>query len=672
MLWIRIDADGTVTILSARLEMGQGVWTALPMIVAEELDADWSRVRVEQAPVTPPLGRYDSGGSHGVRGHWLELRRAGAVTRAMLIAAAAERWSVGADACETEPGVVVHRASGRRAGYGQLAADAMRQHTPDAEHVALKDPSQFRLVGRSTMRLDCAAKVSGETRYGIDLTVPGMLIASVARCPIFGGSLAHVDDARAKALPGVRAVVPLEPLAGRSQLPARVAVVADTTWHAMQGRKALEITWNEGPNAGFSMDAFSRACHAAVDTPGRVLLNRGDVGAKGATIVDATYEVPFLAHATMEPMGCVADVRADKAEIWAPTQSPRELTDAVATVLGMPPEAITVHMMFSGGGFGRRYYADYAVDAAQISRAVRAPVKVTWSREEDIQHDFYRPHRVVRLRASLDDAGRPITWDARLIGASWAAFWNPQTTKPEGDDWMWGAGVPVYAVPNMRMDLVTLPAPIPIGAWRAVTFNELIFANESFADELARAANVDPIAFRLSLLGDRPRSRHVLELVRDRSGWGTPLPKGHGRGVAFMDYDGTQVAEVAEVDATGPEVRLRKVTCAFDCGQMVNPDTVRAQIEGSVAWAAGAALFGEITVEKGRVVQSNYNDYRVLRISEMPEVQIHLVENHEAPSGVGEPAVPCIAPAIVNAIYAATGRRVRRLPVSSRTTRSTA
>jgi isoquinoline 1-oxidoreductase subunit beta len=657
-LWVQIDPDGTVTIRSAKTEMGQGVWTALPLIVAEELDADWSRVRVEQSPVGPDE-RFDTGGSGSVSDSWKELRQAGAVMRAMLIAAAATQWGVSADSCETEPSVVVHRASGRRADYGALAAAAMRGPVPDATSMPLKDPKRFRLIGRPTPRLDCEAKITGKAEFTIDVKRPGMLVASVARCPVFGGSLKYLNDAKTRAMPGVRAVVPLEARLERAQLPARVAVVADTTWHAMQGRRALEITWDEGPQANFGTAAFSRACNAAVDTPGRVTLN---TGTRATPTIEATYEVPFLAHASMEPMDCVADVRDGKAEIWAGTQSPNELTHAVAAALGIPAEAVTVHVMFAGGGFGRRWYADYAVDAAQISRAVNAPVKVIWSREEDIQHDMYRTHRVVRLRAALGHDGMPTAWEARVIGASWTAFWRPDTPKPEGREWV--TGQPGYEIPNIYIDFVYLPAPVPIGAWRAVTNNEQMFACESFIDELAHAAKIDPIDYRLRLLGDKPRARHVLELVRDTSGWGTPIEQGCGRGVAFMDYGGTLVAEVAEVDARGPTVSVRRVTCAFDCGQMVNPDTVRAQIEGSVAWATSATLYGEITVAGGRVVQSNFSDYRVLRMSEMPAVDVHLVESHETPSGVGEPAVPCIAPAIASAVFAATGRRVRRLPVN--------
>jgi isoquinoline 1-oxidoreductase beta subunit len=660
--WIRIDDAGLVTIVAPKAEMGQGVFTALPMIVAEEMDADWSKVRIEQSPVT---SAYDTttGGSDSVRSTWLPLRQAGATARAMLVAAAAAQWGVPVGECNTERGEVVHGASGRRTGYGAIARRASLLPVPDPKTVVLKDPKEFRILGRSTARRDVPSKTDGTAVFGIDVKVPGMLIASVARCPVYDGRLARLDDTKAKAIPGVRHVIPLQAMRARG-LPARVAVVADTTWAAMKGRRALAVEWDGGADADFSSARMLDAAHRALATTGDVIEAVGDLSAgraRAAKVVEQTYEVPFLAHATMEPMNCTARVTDTAVEIWVPSQFGSAMQRVVANLLALPLDAVTVHVTFLGGGFGRRAYADFVIDAVQIARAAGAPVKVIWSREEDIQHDLYRPASVQRLRAGLDTAGRPVTWENRVAGPSNEGYWNPTSRHlgrrdpPER--------IP-YPIAIRSRDFVYVPAPVPVGAWRAVVHTQNGFCVECFIDELAEAAGADPIAFRMELLDGHPRMRHVLQLVGEKSGWRTTLPKGRGRGVAFIDYDGTYVALVAEVTVgSDSQVRVDRITCAFDCGQMVNPDTVRAQVEGSVAWGVSAALWGEITVEGGRTVQSNFHDYRVVRMSEMPVVDVHLVSNQESPTGAGEPAVPTVAPAIANAIHSATGQRVRKLPI---------
>ncbi|HEU4786044.1 MAG TPA: xanthine dehydrogenase family protein molybdopterin-binding subunit [Gemmatimonadaceae bacterium] len=663
--WLRINESGIVTIIAPKAEMGQGVFTALPMMVAEELDADWAAVRIEQSPARAP---YDTttGGSDSIRSSWLPLRQAGAAARAMLVAAAAAEWGVGADECRTEAGAVVHTATNRRSSYGALASRAAAMPLPDVAQLALKSPDAFRLIGKPLVRRDAAAKGDGSAIYGIDVKVPGMLVASVARCPIYNGRLAHVDATSARAVRGVRQVVTLDALR-QEGLPARVAVVADSTWAAMKGRRALVVTWDGGSEGEFSSAAMEAAAREALNATGDVMQNVGDVevAKKGATqTIERTYEVPLLAHATMEPMNCTAHVTDSSAELWVPTQFGSAMQTHVASFLNLPVDSVTVHVTFLGGGFGRRAYPDFVIDAVQIAKAVGAPVKVVWSREEDVQHDLYRPASIQRIRAALDATGRPVSWENRAAGQSNTGYWHPASPHPGSSE---APETIPYAMPNRFADMVYMPAPVPVGAWRAVRHTQNVFGVESFIDELAQTAGADPIEYRLALLDDSSRGRHVLELVRDRSGWNQRLAKGRGRGVAFMNYAGTYVAHVAEVTVEGDgNVRVDRVTCAFDCGQLINPDTVRAQIEGSVVWGMSAALWGEINVEHGRTVQSNFHDYRVARMSDAPIIDVHLVTNHESPSGVGEPAVPGVAPAIANAVFAASGRRVRRLPLNVR------
>ena len=664
--WLRISESGIVTIQVAKAEMGQGVFTALPMIVAEELDADWNAVRIEQSPARSPY-ETATGGSDSVASSWLPLRQAGAAARAMLLRAAVAEWNVDSTECETVEGAVHHRPSNRSLSYGALAAKAASQPVPDVSTLALKSPESFRLVGKPVVRRDLAAKTDGSAIFGIDVRVPGMLVASVARCPVFDGKLLRLQDAKARAVKGVRRIVTLDALREQG-LPARVAVVADNTWAAMKGRRALVVEWDGGADEGFSSAGLSAAAHKALETSGDVMQNVGDVDtarAKAARTIERMYELPFLAHATMEPMNCTAHVTATTAELWVPTQYGDSMQRRVAKFLNLPVDAVTVHVTFLGGGFGRRFYADFVIEAVQIAKAVGAPVKVVWSREEDVQHDMYRPASVQRLRAALDERGSPVSWENRVAGPSSSGYWSPGTEHPGQSD---APETVAYSIANHRADFVYVPAPVPIGAWRAVRHNQNIFSIESFIDELAHTTGIDPIEYRLRLLGEHPRGQRVLETARDRSGWTRPVAKGRGRGVAFMKYAGTYVAHVAEVTTSrNGGVHVDRVTCAFDCGQLINPDTVRAQVESAIVWGLSATLWGEITVTHGRTVQSNFHDYRVARMPDAPSIDVELMLNHETPSGAGEPAVPGVAPAITNALFAATGRRIRRLPVISRT-----
>lgn len=661
--WVRLDESGDVTILVHKSEMGQGVWTALPMIVAEEMDADWRRVRVERAPTRPDLDTA-TGGSSSVRESYEPLRRAGATARAMLVAAAAKRWAVQESECTTSAGEVIHTSTRRRLGYGALARGAAALTPPDEKSLILKDPRTFRLLGRDTPRLDTPAKVTGKATFGIDVKLPDMLVAVVARCPTFAGKVASVDDRKALAVTGVRRVIQLDPVP--HQLPGRVAVLADDTWSAMEGRKALEIQWDLGDQARFSTDAMWADARRRVDDDADAKINRsqGDTAVRqedGRRIVEATYELPFLAHACMEPMNCTASVTADHVELWLPSQFPEQARNAAARLTKIPLEKVEAHVTFMGGGFGRRAYQDFVIEAVELSQRAGVPVKVIWTREDDMQHDLYRPAQLQRFRASLDGSGRLITLQNRIVGPSTEVWWNPATTAPQRRE---GGEPPPYDYVNTLNDFVPVAAPVPLGAWRAVQNGQNGFCFESFIDECAHASGIDPVAYRLALLGDkRPRQQAVVRLAAERSQWGTALPKGRGRGIAFFDYDGTYVAEVAEVTVTKRDgVRVDRVVCAFDCGTLINPDTVRAQAESAVVWAASAALYGEITFKDGRTMQSNFHDYRVMRMADAPVVEVHLIRNTETPTGVGEPAVPPLAAAIANAIFAATGQRLRRMP----------
>ena len=576
----------------------------------------------------------------------------------MLVTAAAREWGVPPESCSAEQGVVWHRATGRRLTYGVLAEKAAKLPVP--QNPRLKDPSEFRLIGRPVPRLDVPAKVDGSAVFGLDVRLPGLLFATVARCPVFGGTLASLDASRAKAIKGVRAVV---------QVPSGVGVVADAFWPAKLGRQALDIKWSEGPNRAVSSAAITRTLRAAAARPGAVARREGDPARAlggAAHRLEATYQVPFLAHATMEPQTCTVHVRADGCDVWAPTQSQEATRDVVATITGLPPAAVRVHTTFLGGGFGRRSEVDFVEEAAHVAKATGAPVQVVWTREDDIRHDLYRAATLSVLRAGLDRERRPVAWTQHVVGPSILGRLAPEQLQKGIDvTSLMGATSLPYAIPNLEVQYTRKETGVPVGYWRSVGESYNPFMTECFLDEVAAASGRDPVELRRELLVGQPRYRGVLDLAAARAGWGTPLGQGRGRGIALHGGSfGSYLAQVAEVVvAKDGSVRVERVVCAIDCGIVVNPDTVTAQMEGGIVFGLSAALKGAITIERGRVQQSNFHDYPLLRMHEMPVIEVHIVPSPEPPGGVGESGVAPVAPAVCNAIFAATGRRVRQLPI---------
>jgi isoquinoline 1-oxidoreductase subunit beta len=663
--FIRIARDGSVTLVMPQVEMGQGTYTSMPMLIAEELEVELSQVRLEHAPADEklygnPITKLQvTGGSRSVMGFWEPLRRAGATARNLLIAAAAQTWGVDADACRAEKGEVIHAPTGRSLFYGNLVDVAATLPVP--EKVALKDPKDFKLIGTPAKRLDAPEKVNGTAQYGIDVRVPGMKVAAVAACPVFGGKLESVDDSKAKNIKGVVQIVRLDDA---------VAVVADHMAAAKKGLAALDIKWNEGQNATVGTADIVAQLDAASKNPGVVARKDGDVekAMAGATKkVEAIYQVPFLAHAPMEPMNCTVHVRNDGCDVWVGTQVATRAQQAAAEVTGLPLEKVQVHNHLLGGGFGRRLDIDGVTRAVQIAKQVSVPVKVIWSREEDIQHDLYRPYYYDRLAAGLDEQGMPVAWTDRVTGSSIFARWLPAAFKNGFDrDAVEGAVKPPYTLPNIQVEYVRQEPPpgIVTAFWRGVGPTHNIFMVESFIDELAAAANKDPVDYRRALLDNSPRAKAVLELAAEKAGWGQKLPSGSGRGVSVQFAFGSYLSQVAEVSvAKDGGVRVQRVVCAVDCGMVVNPDTVKAQIEGGVIFGITAALYGQITLKNGRVEQSNFDNYQMLRINEAPVVEVHIIKSTEAPGGIGEPGTAAVSPAVANAIFAATGKRIRKLPV---------
>src|SRR6059036_1796417 len=660
--WLRIGADESVLVMVDRSEMGQGVTTSLPMLLAEELEADWSKIRIDFAPadkayINPMFGMQGTGGSTSVRAAFTPLRKAGAAAREMLISAAAQTWGVDKSECRAEQGAVVHPGSNRRLTYGQLVAKAATLPVP--QDVPLKDPKDWKLLGTSATRLDTPPKVDGTAEFGIDVKVPGMLVAVVARCPVFGGKAAGFDAAKAKAVPGVSHVVPIS---------SGVAVVANGYWPAKKGRDSLGITWDEGPNAAVTSASVSQLLTERAGQAGVVARHDGDPDAgraAAATKLDADYELPFLAHATMEPMNCTAHVRADGVDIWAPTQFQTGAQGLGAKIGGVPPEKVQVHTTYLGGGFGRRFELDFIQEALETSKAAGAPVKVVWSREDDMRNAQYRPANYHVLHAGLDAAGHPAAWTHRIVAPSIMARVFPDTIKNGLDEEAveGGLGMP-YTIPNVHVDYQLTDTGIPVGFWRSVNNSYNAFAVESFIDELAHAAKQDPYEYRRDLLGKAPRHLGALNLAASKAGWGTPPPAGRARGIAVYKSFESYVAEVAEVSvASDGAVKVHRVVCAVDCGPVVNPSIVEAQMESAIVYGLTAALYGEIAIEGGRVKQSNFHDYQMLRLAEMPKVEVYIVPSTDAQGGVGEPGTPPIAPAVANAIFAATGKRIRKLPI---------
>jgi len=676
--WIHIGSEGTVTLTVDKSEMGQGSQTGLAMILAEELEADWTKVRLGPVPENPAgwSRRMSTGGSTAIRTSWEPLRKAGAAAREMLIDAAAATWAVDRTSCRAERGAVVHGASKRRLTYGRLVAKAATLPVP--KDPPLKDPKDFRLLGTRVPRLDTSVKVDGSAVFGIDVKVPGMLVASIERCPVFGGTLKSYDATKAKAVPGVRAVVALSPspwtgtgtnAPWAAGCAAGVAVVADTYWQAVTGRRALEIQWDEGDAASLDSDGIRAQFVKLAEQPGVEARKDGDAAAALAGApkrVDAVYEVPFLHHATMEPMTCTAHVRSDGCDVWAPTQNQTRAQEVAAELTGLPPEQVRVHTTFLGGGFGRRLEPDFVSEAVRVSKAVGggAPVKVIWSREDDVQHGFYRPATYNRFAAALDAGGTPLAWTHRIVALPILLKFGA-LDKGIDRTLIDGAANLPYAIPNLLVDQVAVDLlPVPRGFWRSVGISQNAFVTECFFDEVAVAAGKDPYELRRQLLRDKPRHLRTLELAAQKAGWGTPLAAGRGRGIALAEWAPTTCAQVAEVSVTPDgSVRVHRVVCAVDCGPTVNVGQIEAQLQGGIVYGLTAALYGEITIDKGRVRQSNFTDYPMLHIEEMPVVEVHVVPSDDKQGGIGEPSVGPVAPAVCNAIFAATGKRIRRLPV---------
>ncbi|HZR36807.1 MAG TPA: xanthine dehydrogenase family protein molybdopterin-binding subunit [Nevskia sp.] len=663
--FIRVGGDGRITLVMGQVEMGQGTYTSMPMLIAEELEVSLDQVTLEHAP--PDQKAYGNpifvvqmtGGSTSVRGFWTPLRQAGATARTMLVNAAAQRWKVDPASCRAERGTVIHPSSGRKLKYGALADAAAGLPLP--EKVALKDPKDFKLIGTPHKRLDSPDKLNGKAKFGIDTQVPGMKIATVAACPVFGGKVAKYDEAAAKAVKGVRQVVAID---------NAVAVVADHMWAAKQGLAALNLQWDEGPNAKLSTADIVAQMAKAAEQSGIVAASSGDVAKAGAAApvkVDAVYQVPFLAHATMEPMNCTVHYTKDACEIWTGTQVIGLAQLFASKASGLPPEKITVHNHLLGGGFGRRLESDYVYQAVLIAKQVEGPVKIVWTREEDIQHDMYRPYYYDRISAALDDKGLPVAWNHRLVGPSIVDRYFPGLLKPgtPDPDAIEGAHETVYDIPNRHVEYVRYEPPgIPTAWWRGVGPTHNIFVVESFVDELAAKAGKDPVEYRRALLGKSPRALAVLNLAAEKAGWGKALPAGSGRGVSVQNVFGSYLAQVAEVEVgKDGSVKVKRLVCAVDCGYTVNPDTIRAQIEGGAIFGITAVLHGEITLKDGRVEQSNFHNYQMLRINEAPLIEVHIVPSAEAPGGIGEPGTSALAPAVLNAVYAATGKRLRKLPI---------
>jgi isoquinoline 1-oxidoreductase beta subunit len=660
--FIRIDRQGKIVLIMPQVEMGQGIYTAVAMILAEELDAAFDQVMLEAAPpndklyANPVFGLQVTGNSNSIRAFWIPLRKAAAGARAMLVQAASQIWKVDPAGIRTDSSTAIHDASGRRLAYAALI-DRADDLTPPKDPV-LKDPKDFKLIGKPLKRLDTPDKVNGKVVYGIDVMPPGVKFATIAACPVFGGKVGHIDDSKAKTLPGVRQVVQLDDF---------VAVVGDHMWAAKQGLAALDITWNEGSNAAISSADIWKKIHAASEHEGAVAKNVGDT-AKGLSegeLHEAIYELPFLAHATMEPMNCTAHVTPTSCEVWVGIQILPRAQAVAAKVTGLPLEKVTVHNQLLGGGFGRRLEIDFVEKAVLVAKQVDGPVKVVWTREEDIQHDIYRPVYLDRLSASVAN-GRITAWKHRITGSSVMARWLPPAFQKGIDiDAIDSAADMPYDIANLRVEYVRdEPFAVPTGFWRGVGPNNNVFAIESFIDELARKVNKDPVAFRRELLDKTPRLKAALALAADKAGWGSPLPPRTGRGVAVQVAFGSFIATVAQarVDEHG-EVRVQRLVSAVDTGIVVNPDTVIAQLQGGLTFGLTAALYGNIDIDNGRVRQSNFHDYRMLRINEMPQIEVHLIKSGEAPGGIGETGATAAPPALGNALFAATGIRLRRLPI---------
>lgn len=659
--WVRIGRDGGITLICHKTEMGQGIFTAIPMVLAEELEVPLSAVTVEMAPVDSVYGRTRgnlmiTSNSESIRDNYTKLRKAGAAAREMLVAAAARRWSVDPGSCAAAEGQVVHAASGRRFRFAELVDDAARLPVPSDP--PLKDPATFKIIGTPAPRVDTPAKVTGRAVFGIDVQVPGMLVALVAKPPSLGARLVSHDAAPARAVPGVRAVVLIE---------SGVAVVADDFWSAKKGREALRVEWDESANARLSSASIATVYEALAREPGKLARQVGDVAAaesKATRKVEAVYDAPYLAHATMEPMNCTAHVRADACDVWVPTQTQTRTQEAASRACGLPLEKVRVHTTFVGGGFGRRLETDYTRDAVEVSQRIGAPVKVIWTREDDMRNDVYRPATLHRLSAALDEQGRLTAWRARVVSPSILQRFRPPADGIDSTS-VNGIARPPYDIANAHIELQWRETGVPVGFWRSVGPSQNVFSTEAFVDEVAAAAGQDPYRFRRAMLDGNPRLRAVLDVAAAAAQWDTPPAPNVFRGIACFEYESScWIAQVVEIEADAQgALRVRRIVGALDAGTVVNPDTVKAQMEGGILFGLSAATQERISVAAGRIEQSNFHDYPVLRINEAPHVEVHIVPSREAPGRVGETSVPAVAPALANAVFAATGRRVRSLPI---------
>ena len=653
--FIQIDSNGVITIIVPKSEMGQGVFTSLPMLVAEELEADWEKIKVENAYADrEKFGYQGTGGSTSIRRTWEPLRVAGATAKAMLITAASAKWKVKPSDCKAENGLVINKLNNKKYSYGELVEDAAKLLVP--ENVPLKNPKDYKIIGKKVHRLDTPGKIMGETKFGIDNVVPGMLYATVIHCPTFGGKVKSFDAAEAKLVKGVKDVITIS---------SGVAIVAESTWPALKAKELVKVEWDLGVNANVTSENIRNTMLAKLNESGEEMEAEGTPLqlSDDLKLIEAVYEVPYLAHATMEPMNCLADVKNGKAEIWSPTQNPGNDQNSIAKALGLKQEDVTVYVSFMGGGFGRRGESDFSVEAAEISKAVGKPVKLTWTREEDMKTDHYRPPSMNQFKAWINNDGKPVTLVHHIIAPSIGINKTGNKREPSRYDIREGGIEKEYKIPYMKLTGSLVDSPIPLGYWRAVYLSQNPFAVESFMDELAVSVQKDPYEFKKDLLHEDSRLRKVLVTVAEKSDWYKKLEKRKGKGIACISGYDSYCAYVFEITVNDKNIKVDKVVCAVDCGLVVNPDTVEAQIEGSLGFALSAALMQKITIKNGGVVESNFDNYPMLTYEEMPDVEVYISQNTFPVGGVGELGVAACAPALCNAIYNATGKRIRKLPV---------
>ena len=665
--YIKIDSNGIVTVFVHRTEMGQGIKTSLPMIVAEELETNWKDIRVEQADADEKYGSQNTEGSRSIRESFDPFRIAGATAKQMLITSAAAKWMINSNDCYAEKGFVINKSNGNKFSFGELVKDAAKLPVP--QNVKLKDPKDYRIVGKRVKRLDTPGKLYGVAKFGIDIIIPRMVYAAVKRQPNFGGSVKSYNASKAKALKGVIDVI---------QIKSGIAVIADSTWNAFKGQDLVEVEWNSGPYSRVNNESIRNLFLAELNGPGTQIEKIGEpekIKRDELINLDAVYELPFLSHAPMEPVNCVANVKNGKAEIWAPTQSPQSLQKDITKLLGFDENIITkllgiknksviVHVTFLGGGFGRKSHSDFGLEAAEISKAIGKPVKLTWTREDDMKNGHFRPASMHKLNGAVDKSGKAVLFSHHVIGPSInAQLANKPLEKPQDYDMVDGSTKLPYNIPNIKISATNVNTPVPIWYWRSVYNSQNPFVVESFIDELAAAANKDSIDFRLEMMDPDSRLTHVLKLVREKSNWNQKLPEGSGRGIAVSACYGSYSAQVAEVTVKNNRINVDRFVCAIDCGIVINPDTVEAQLEGAIVFALTAALKSEITIKNGGVQESNYDDYPILTYDETPIIETHYISNDYTVGGVGEVGIAACAPALCNAIFSATGKRIRKLPV---------